>query len=672
MILLVYGTRPEWIKIKPLIDEMVKQNIPFKTLFTGQHKDLVKNDADFNLNKIQTNNKYTGFDSENRLDNILNECTSLPDECFEDITYVLVQGDTTSALGVALAAFNRKIKIIHLEAGLRTYDYNNPYPEEMNRQMISRISDIHLCPTLNNLTNLENELVNGNIYVVGNTALDNILKYKEKCEYTDKVLVTLHRRENHDKIDLWFKVINELAIENPKIEFILPIHPNPNVQKYKNMLTNVTICEALPHDELLDLLVKTKLVITDSGGLQEECSFLDKKCLVCREITERPESIDLSTFMVNSPDNLKKIFYKHIKSFKIEIESPYGDGYASIKICEILKKLMMDNKVDVVICITSYNRYDSVKYLINQLLTQRTKYTYQILLINDASSDSRYVNFNNYSDKLTYINKSINGGKNGYYQTINKVWELIPNYDCNYIIQTDDDFILCDNFLDTLVDEFILERIKNDKLFSLCPHLYSFSKVSKHEAFWLDTKTVDGITIMTPNVLENLNYKLSNPGNVNKTGVSVGVWQQIATSIKELRGITKRTNYSLVYHNNVNGSVMHGEFRKKKMIFTQKFYDKLPESVINYDKNYDLSRGGSLPNKKTKEEVKTNNNMVQVPTRPKKEPDIKTDITSKPKKLYKAEDDNKTLNNKPKLIGKIADDLFVGKLRKKNLRFGKR
>jgi UDP-N-acetylglucosamine 2-epimerase len=331
MILISYGTRPEWIKIKPLISEMKKHGIKFKTLFTGQHKDLVENLADFNLTMLDN--------STNRLDNIINNCTNLPDEWFNGINYVLVQGDTSTALGLALAAFHRQIKIIHLEAGLRTYDYSNPYPEEMNRQIISRMSDINLCPTTYNLNNLKNEKVMGKSYVVGNTGLDNLLEYKDEVTYEDIVLITLHRRENHDKIELWFNELNKLAVQYPKIKFILPIHPNPNVIKYKNLLANIEVCEPLKHTELLKLLIKCKLVITDSGGLQEECSFLNKKCLVCRETTERPESIGLTTFMVKSPIELINLFSEHIYNYNVEVESPFGDGKSSEKICNVLIEL---------------------------------------------------------------------------------------------------------------------------------------------------------------------------------------------------------------------------------------------------------------------------------------------------------------------------------------------
>lgn len=330
MILIVYGTRPEYIKVKPLMIEMDKQGIKYKTLFTGQHKDIVKETASFNLDM-----KYYG---ENRLDNIIQNCMNLPDEWFEGITQVLVQGDTTSVTGLALAAMHRKISVIHLEAGLRTYDYENPFPEENNRRIVSTIAKIHLCPTELNKTNLENEMILGNIHVVGNTVLDNLLPYKKKCEYTNKVLVTLHRRENHDLIEEWFSEINNLSLIYPDLEFILPIHPNPNVQKYKHLLTNVKVIEPLQHEELLELLVKTKMVITDSGGLQEECSFFNKKCLVCREITERPESINLTSFMVKKPEHLKDKFDYEIKNYETNFESPYGDGTSAKKIIKILKK----------------------------------------------------------------------------------------------------------------------------------------------------------------------------------------------------------------------------------------------------------------------------------------------------------------------------------------------
>jgi UDP-N-acetylglucosamine 2-epimerase len=333
MLLITYGTRPEYIKILPIIKEMKKKGLNFKTLFTGQHKDLVEKNSDYILTEV--------YNDDNRLDSIIKNCLTIPNDYFKDITAILVQGDTTSVVGLALAALHRKIKVIHLEAGLRTYDYENPYPEENNRRIVSSIATIHLCPTKDNAKNLKKEKILGEIYVVGNTVLDNLIEYKEKCEYTNKVLITLHRRENHDEMDKWFTEINILAKENPDLEFILPIHPNPNVQKYKSLLTNINVVNPMNHNELLNLLVKTKLVITDSGGIQEECSFFNKKCLVCRKTTERPESIGLTSFIVDDYKNLIDIFDFHIKNAYIDdkIKSPYGDGFSAKKIIKIFKKL---------------------------------------------------------------------------------------------------------------------------------------------------------------------------------------------------------------------------------------------------------------------------------------------------------------------------------------------
>ena len=333
MILLTYGTRPEYIKIKPLIEEFKKRGVKHKILFTGQHKDLLKNQKfDYQIDIVDDNN--------NRLDNIVKSIMTTFSWILEDIHYVLVQGDTTSALAVALSAFHHRIKIIHLEAGLRTYNNQNPYPEEQNRRLISQITDIHLCPTPLNMMYLKEEKILGEKYVVGNTVLDNLVDYKEKCEYTDKVLVTMHRRENHHWMDKWFIAINSLAKQLPDWEFILPIHPNPNVQKHKHLLTYLTVVEPMSHDDLLNILVKTKLVITDSGGIQEECSFFNKKCLTCRKVTERPEVINQSTFLVQKPEDLIKTFVDHMNDYKIDYNCPYGDGHSAEKITDILINLM--------------------------------------------------------------------------------------------------------------------------------------------------------------------------------------------------------------------------------------------------------------------------------------------------------------------------------------------
>jgi len=336
MILLAYGTRPEYIKIKPLIDIFNKEGFLYKILFTGQHKDLLKEQkVDFQLEIPETSN--------NRLNEIVMSTMTKQFSWIlnHDVnpSHVLVQGDTTSVLAVALSAFHHGVKVIHLEAGLRTYDNQNPYPEEQNRRLVSQITDIHLCPTELSKQNLINEKILGDKYVVGNTVLDNLSQYKERCEYTNKILITMHRRENHHWMREWFIAINKLAEMCTEYEFILPIHPNPNVQKHKHLLTHVNVIDPLPHNKLMELLVKTRLVITDSGGLQEECSFFNKKCLTCRKVTERPEAIGQSTIMIKEPIDLIKEFINHHDNYEINYESPFGDGKSAEKIYEILKNI---------------------------------------------------------------------------------------------------------------------------------------------------------------------------------------------------------------------------------------------------------------------------------------------------------------------------------------------
>ena len=324
-ILLCFGTRPEWLKIKPLIK--VLEN--YQLLFTGQHTDLLKD--------ISTDYEIKINQNKNRLDQVVSDCLlQFPDGDFDT---VLVQGDTVSAFACALAAFHRGKKICHLEAGLRTYDLKHPYPEESYRQMISRISDTNLCPTALSKGNLLNELASGDSHVVGNTVLDNLLTYRDKCEYTNKILVTLHRRENHLLIHNWFEKINNLAKKYSDLEFILPIHPNPKVRKHKNLLSYVNVVDPLEHSALLDILVKCKLVISDSGGLQEESSFLKKKIIVCRKTTERPEGKKSGQLSIcESPDDLHGIFEELIYNYEVDGDCPYGDGLSSLKIAKILNE----------------------------------------------------------------------------------------------------------------------------------------------------------------------------------------------------------------------------------------------------------------------------------------------------------------------------------------------
>jgi len=326
MILISFGTRPEYIKVKPLI-EAFKDRIPYRLLFTGQHEDLLTNLED-NTRKLVIE------EGVNRLDSIVSSVMNNED-VFQDIKQVIVQGDTTSAFAVALAAFHRKLKVVHLEAGLRTFNKNHPYPEEFNRRAISCLADIHLAPTATCASYLESERVDGKIFTVGNTVLDNLIDIKPY--YSNKIVITMHRRENHKMIPEWFKMFDKLALENPEFEFILPIHPNPNVRKHRELLKYVTVVDPLGYSDFLELLSSAYMVITDSGGLQEESSFFKKKCLVCREKTERIEGMGEFSFMCGL-DDIEKLFYMIKDNHIPHEECPYGDGQTAQRVTDILVK----------------------------------------------------------------------------------------------------------------------------------------------------------------------------------------------------------------------------------------------------------------------------------------------------------------------------------------------
>ena len=337
MLLISFGTRPEWIKIKPVVDA-IEGKIPFKILFTGQHTSLVEEylKDTFVVNEIGS--------GDNRLDSIV--CSLLnKDNLFEGVSHVMVHGDTTSAFAVGLAAFHRNIPVIHLEAGLRTFDRQNPYPEEFNRTAISSLASIHLCPTQSAAENVISMVgADSQIFVTGNTVLDNLIGLSPEIE--NKVLVTMHRRENHKRIKEWFRIINDLAIENPELEFVLPLHPNPNVSKYRFQLKNVTVVDPLSYDDCLDFIRTCKVIITDSGGIQEESSFLKKKCIVCRKTSERAEGVGAFAFMCPHPNMLKPAFDGIIESgeFIVNEDCPYGDGKASQRIVKVLDNEICSNR----------------------------------------------------------------------------------------------------------------------------------------------------------------------------------------------------------------------------------------------------------------------------------------------------------------------------------------
>jgi UDP-N-acetylglucosamine 2-epimerase (non-hydrolysing) len=329
MYLICFGTRPELIKLIPLIHKFKKENIQFKTLFSGQHENLIQDFykyidyPDYIFKNImehgQTLNKLAG--------KIINHMDELYDK--ELVTNVIVQGDTTTAFTIALSAFHRQIKIIHLEAGLRTNNKHSPFPEELNRRMISQLSDVHLCPTKISINNLQNEKITQNVYLVGNTIVDmyeyilkNTTPNQEIQNYKDYILVTLHRRENRgEKINVMWKQLNDLS---SKYKFIYITHPSLTESK-KVLNNNIIILEPQNYESMVHLIYNSKGIITDSGGLQEEAVCANKKVLVCRDTTERPETIECGLGKLVDTQIIENIcFFDEVSDYIID--NPYGNN----------------------------------------------------------------------------------------------------------------------------------------------------------------------------------------------------------------------------------------------------------------------------------------------------------------------------------------------------------
>lgn len=322
------GTRPELIKCTPII----KNSDIYVPVIVQQHADIL----DFS-NKTECHSIDITEFGNNRLNNIIMSIMNSP---VMDLPFsaILVQGDTAVAYAAALSAFHRKIKIIHLEAGLRTYDLANPWPEEGYRQMIDSICDIALCPSVLSADNLKNEKFTGVIHIVGNTSIDAISSYNLLPSIGNTVIVTLHRRENWDQIKTFFESIEHLATIHSSLRFILPIHPNPEIKKLKSIFKHVEVIDPLSHIEMCKILASCNCIISDSGGIQEEASFLGKRVFCCRKITERTELIDTHLTYTPTPDVLLDVFTPQLSL--LDKSTVYGEGYAYIKINSILNTIL--------------------------------------------------------------------------------------------------------------------------------------------------------------------------------------------------------------------------------------------------------------------------------------------------------------------------------------------
>jgi UDP-N-acetylglucosamine 2-epimerase (non-hydrolysing) len=370
-ILFIYGTRPEAIKMAPLVKEFRKypESFDVKICLTGQHREMLDQinsffdiKGDFDLNLMSPN--QTLFD-------ITARCLLGLKEVFEQITpdLVFVQGDTSSVMAGALAAFYKQIPVAHLEAGLRSGNKYSPFPEEMNRIITGHIADYHFAPTNRAVENLKTENITENVYMVGNTVIDalylglniikseNTSKYEEKFSFLDFskriILVTGHRRESFGAgFENICRSIAEIANSYKAVQFVYPMHFNPNVREPVNRIlknvTNVHLIEPLDYSYLIWLMEKTYFVLTDSGGIQEEAPALGKPVLVMRDVTERQEGVEAGTAKLVGTNfdvlvsSMKELLDNKEKySEMANSVNPYGDGTASKKIVEIIagKKL---------------------------------------------------------------------------------------------------------------------------------------------------------------------------------------------------------------------------------------------------------------------------------------------------------------------------------------------
>ena len=334
-ILISYGTRPEIIKLSPVIREMNERGISFKTVFTGQHrqlyndvKDLVP-EPDYHMDIMKEGQSLTS---------IMTGISSKFGEILrgESPNLLMVQGDTATVAISTFIAFYEKISVGHVEAGLRTYDLTSPFPEEGNRQIVSRLAKFNWAPTELAAKQLQKENAT-NIIITGNTVIDACNNFNYPVSYDDKILITLHRRENFgESMKKIFGEIETLAMEHPELKFIFPMHPNPNVQKLKPILKHVNVIDPLGYSEMMKLLSKVKFVISDSGGIQEECAAFKKKVMVCRNTTERPEGVDAGFAKLVHTDIINNFSWAN-DAPECSGENPYGDGTASQKIIDSLK-----------------------------------------------------------------------------------------------------------------------------------------------------------------------------------------------------------------------------------------------------------------------------------------------------------------------------------------------
>ena len=368
-ILLIFGTRPEAIKMAPLVKEFQNHTEVFETkvCVTAQHREMLDQvlnffdiNPDYDLNLMKPGQNLYSLTA-----TIIESLKSVLEDFNPD--FVFVHGDTTTTMAASIASFYSGSKVCHIEAGLRTNNKLSPFPEEINRQITGRICDYHFAPTETSKNNLLLENISeDSILVTGNTVIDALLSSVEKVNSNpselinnlskkigDKeiVLVTGHRRENHgDGFERICKALKKIAEDDINRLVIYPVHLNPKVQQPVNRILssvkNIILINPLAYEDFIWLMNRSKIIITDSGGVQEEAPSLGKPVLVMRDTTERPEAVEAGTVLLVGTNeelivsealnllNNKDVFEKMSK-----LHNPYGDGFASKRIVEFIKKI---------------------------------------------------------------------------------------------------------------------------------------------------------------------------------------------------------------------------------------------------------------------------------------------------------------------------------------------
>ncbi|MDU7363108.1 MAG: UDP-N-acetylglucosamine 2-epimerase (non-hydrolyzing) [Clostridium sp.] len=363
----VFGTRPEAIKMCPLVKALENDpEIESIVCVTGQHRemldevlDIFEVRAQYDLNIMQ--HGQTIIDISNK---VLSGVDNVIKKCKPDI--VLVHGDTSTTFNSALAAFYNKIPIGHVEAGLRSNDLYSPFPEEANRKLTGAIANIHFAPTINNRLNLIREGITENIYVTGNTVIDALLSVKNeeyvfennilnKVDFVNKkvILLTTHRRENWgDPMKNIFLAVKELIDSNQDIEVVFPMHKNPLIRELANNIFDgvsdrIHLVEQLGYVEFTNLMAKCYLIMTDSGGVQEEAPALGKPVVVLRTETERPEAVEAGTVKVVgiNKENIYKVTNELVNNKSLynkmaDAINPYGVGDSSERIVNLVKEYL--------------------------------------------------------------------------------------------------------------------------------------------------------------------------------------------------------------------------------------------------------------------------------------------------------------------------------------------